>query len=138
MRWPGVLSEGTTTDQMSLTMDLLPTFLAATGAEPPAGRKFDGMDPLPVLRRQKQPFSRTAFWRYKRGKTVRKAVRDGKMKYIWDSGQEELYNLAVDEQEQKNLLAESPAVVRDLKAKLAAWEKDVMAPRLRPFRTEPG
>jgi N-acetylgalactosamine-6-sulfatase len=136
--WPGVLSEGTTTDQVSLTMDLLPTILAATGAEAPAGRQFDGVDLLPVLRGQKQPFSRTAFWRYKRRKTVRKAVRDGEMKYISESGEEELYNLAVDEQEQKNLLAESPAVVRDLKAKLAAWEKDVMAPRLRPFRTEPG
>ena len=49
MRWPGVLPEGKTVSQVGITMDLLPTILAATGVAPPAGRKFDGVDLLPVL-----------------------------------------------------------------------------------------
>lgn len=138
IRWPGVLPEGSTSRQVGLTMDLLPTILAATGAKPPAGRKFDGVDLLPVLRGSEQPFSRTVCWRYKRGNVVRKAVRDGDMKYIRDDGREELYNLAVDEREQRNLIAKTPSVADRLRSRLAEWEKEVMAPRLRPFRSEPG
>ena len=134
MRWPGMLAAGTTTDQVSLTMDLLPTFLAAAGAKPPAGRTFDGVDLLPVLRGQREPFPRTVFWRYKRGERRRKAVLDGDTKYIWNNGEEELYNLAADEGEENKLLAQSPALVRELKDKLAAWETDVTAPRLQGFQ----
>lgn len=138
IRWPRLLPAGKTTDQVSLTMDLLPTLLAATGAQAPKGRKLDGVDLLPVLKGQSAPFARTVFWRFKRADRVRKAVRDGDLKYVLDSGQEELHDLAKDEREQRNLLADAPEDVRRLKAKLAAWERDVMAPRLRPFRTDPG
>jgi hypothetical protein len=91
-----------------------------------------------VLKGQKVPFPRTVFWRFKRADRVRKAIREGDLKYVLDSGQEELHDLAKNEREQRNLLADAPEDVRRLKAKLAAWERDVMAPRLRPFRTEPG
>ncbi|MBI4874998.1 MAG: sulfatase-like hydrolase/transferase [Acidobacteria bacterium] len=138
VRWPGVLPAGKTTRQVGLTMDLLPTLLAAAGAKAPIGRKLDGADLLPVLKGQKPAFSRTVFWRFKRGDRVRKAVRDGDLKYVAGDGKEELHNLAQDEREQKDLLAGSGADAGRLKAKLAAWERDVMAPRLKPFRGEPG
>lgn len=138
VRWPGKLPAGKTTDQVALTMDVLPTILAATGARAPEGRKLDGVDLLPVLKGGKAEFSRTVFWRSKRARRVRKAVRDGDLKYVLDDGQEEIHDLAKDEREQKNLLANAPGEVRRLKAKLADWERDVMAPRLRPFRSEPG
>jgi arylsulfatase A-like enzyme len=138
IRWPHVLPAGKTTDQVSLTMDLLPMLLAATGARAPKGRKLDGMDLLPVLKGQQPPFARTVFWRFKRANRVRKAACEGDLKYVLDDGQGELHDLARDELEQKNLLADAPEDVRRLKAKLAAWERDVMAPRLRPFRNEPG
>jgi hypothetical protein len=69
---------------------------------------------------------------------VRKAVRDGDLKYVIDDGAEEMHDLAADASEQKDLLPSAAAEARRLKAKLAAWERDVMAPRLRPFRSEPG
>jgi len=137
-RWPGVLPAGKTLNQVALTMDLLPTILAAVGARPPQSRKFDGVDLLPVMAGHAAPFPRTVFWRGKRAERVRKAVRDGDLKYVIDDGQEELHNLATDEREQRNLLADAAGDPRRLKAKLAAWERDVMAPRLRPFRSEPG
>jgi arylsulfatase A-like enzyme len=50
MRWPGVLAAGKTIEQVSLTMDILPTVLAATRAQTRTGRKLDGIDLLPVLK----------------------------------------------------------------------------------------
>jgi arylsulfatase A-like enzyme len=138
MRWPGVLPEGKTVQQVSMTMDLLPTLIAATGVAAPAGRKFDGVNLLPVLTGKQQPFARTLFWRSKRAERVRKAVREGDLKYVIDEGVEELHDLARDEREEKNLLPGAAADAARLKAKLAAWEREVMAPRLRPFRTTPG
>jgi len=138
VRWPGVLPAGKTTDQVALTMDVLPTLLAATGARAPKGRKLDGVDLLPLLQGVRQPYARTVFWRSKRGDRVRKCVRAGDLKYVIDAGEEELHDLAKDEREQVNLLADLGSEVRPLKAKLAEWERDVMAPRLRPFRNEPG
>jgi arylsulfatase A-like enzyme len=119
-------------------MDILPTLLAGIGASAPPGRTLDGVNLLPVLKGERAPFPRTVFWRFKRGARVRKAVRDGDLKYVLDEDREELHDLSRDEREQRDLLAEAPAEVRRLKAKLAAWERDVMAPRLRPFRGEPG
>lgn len=137
MRLPGVLPEGRTISQTSITMDLLPTILAAAGVAPPRGRAFDGIDLLPFLTGRRRPEPRTLFWRSKRGERVRKAVRDGDLKLVMDQG-EELHDLAADPREQKNLLPGAADRAAQLKTKLAAWERDVMAPRLRPFRTTPG
>ena len=52
----------------------------------------------------------------------RKAVRQGPWKLV----ENELYNLADDLAESRDLASQRPELVRDLKAKLAAWEKDVM------------
>jgi arylsulfatase A-like enzyme len=133
-RLPGVIRPGSTTTQVGLGMDWLPTILAAAGAQAPVGKKMDGMNLLPVLSGEKEPFSRVVFWRYKRLQARRKAVRCGDWKYVWETGKDELHNLADDPSESKDLLAARPEIAADLRKKLAAWEEDVQAPRLRDFR----
>lgn len=137
IRWPGVLKPGDT-PQVSLSMDLMPTLLAAAGASAPAGRKLDGVDVLPLLTRRREHFRRSVFWRSKRAARLRKAVRDGDLKYVNDNGQEEFHDLSADEREERNLLPGAKSQADRLKGLLAAWEKDVTAPRLRPFRSAPG
>jgi N-acetylgalactosamine-6-sulfatase len=132
MRWLGVLAEGGTAGQLTLTMDLTPTLLAAAGAS--SNRKFDGLNLLPVIKGEKPAFSRRVFWRYKRLERRLKAARDGDWKLVDENGRKALHNLAQDPYEQKDLLAEHPQIARDLEASLAAWERDVQAPRLRGFR----
>ncbi len=139
MRWPGVLPEGKTVSQVTATMDVMPTLLAAAGVKPPAGRRFDGMDLLPLLTGRRAPFSRSICWRAKRGKRVTKAAREGDLKLVLDSGKpDELYDLGRDPGEEKNLLPGATDVAARLRKQLTAWERDVMAPRLREFRSEPG
>jgi len=137
IRWPGALTGGRTISQVSAVMDLLPTIVAAAGIPAPTGRRLDGVNLLPVLTDGKAPYPRRLFWRYKRGRVVRKAVRDGDLKYVFDAGAEALHDLAGDEREQHDLLAARPDAVRDLKARLAAWEREVVATRLLPFRADP-
>jgi arylsulfatase A-like enzyme len=134
IRWPGVIPPGSVTEQVALTMDLLPTLVGAAGGKLPTGRKFDGVDLRGVLRGESQVFPRTVFWRYKRGEARRKAVRDGNLKLVWNDGQEELFNLDKDVRESTNVLAQHPRAARDLRLKLAAWEQEVAAPRLSGFR----
>jgi N-acetylgalactosamine-6-sulfatase len=137
-RWPAMLAPGKTTSQVTLSMDLMATILAAAGAEPPAGRKLDGVNLLGVLKGEKKAFARTVFWRSKRGERVRKCVREGNLKLVIDQGETELHDLGTDEFEERNLLPAAAADAERLKKLLAAWELDVMAPRLRPFRNTPG
>src|SRR5260370_39413976 len=49
-RWPGNIAENWVSSQVGLSMDFLPTILAASGARAPARAHFDGVDLLPVLR----------------------------------------------------------------------------------------
>ena len=132
-RFPGVFKPASTTTQVALGMDWLPTILTAAKLTPPAGKKIDGLNLLPVLSGEQPAFARTVFWRYKRLAARRKAVRAGDWKYVWDGGKEELHNLAEDPGESRDLLTQQPGTAADLKRKLAAWEEDVRASRLRDF-----
>ena len=132
-RLPGVIPAGSTTSQTALSIDWLPTILSAAGIPAPPGKLVDGVDLWPVLRGERPVFQRTLFWRFKRLQARRKAVRSGDWKYISDSGREELHDLASDPAEPRDLLKERGEIAADLKQKLAAWELDVRAPRLKDF-----
>jgi N-acetylgalactosamine-6-sulfatase len=131
IRWPGVIPAGREVSQVAMTMDLAPTLLDAAGAK---GGRFDGINLLPFITGQRRPFERTVFWRYKRARNVRKAVRHGNWKYVNDDGARALHDLAADAGEKKNLFGDRPEVVTDLEARLAKWERDVESPRLKGFR----
>ncbi len=133
--WPREIPAGTTTDQVALNMDLTATLLAAAGVAAPAGRALDGSNLLDVISGRGAPFARTVFWGFKRGEARRKAVREGDIKLVIDDGNEELFDLARDLRETRNLVAEMPEKAAELRARIAAWEKDVVAPRLKDFRS---
>ena len=75
------------------------------------------------------------FWRFRRAENTRKAVRQGDLKLVDDSGKRELHDLAADPLEQRDLLGAMPDRARKLETLLAAWEQDVRAPRLAGFRS---
>jgi arylsulfatase A len=64
MRWPGKLPAGTSSGEMLMTIDLLPTFARLIGAKLPE-HKIDGLDVWPLLAGQpgaKNPHD--AYWSY--------------------------------------------------------------------------
>lgn len=123
MRWPARLPRGLVTKQPAITMDLTATILAATGAEPPAGRKLDGVNLLPLITAT-QTQERTFCWRVQRTGRHQKAIRHGKWKYIEDDMVEMLYDLEADISERRDLAYQHPDIVRKLKQLLAEWEAE--------------
>ncbi|HRJ22064.1 MAG TPA: sulfatase-like hydrolase/transferase [Bryobacteraceae bacterium] len=130
IRWPAMIRPGREAAHPAITMDLAPTLLRAAGADP--GRT-DGVDLMPFITGKREPGPRKLFWRYKRAKNVRKAVRSGHWKYIDDNGARALHDLAADPGEQHDLLATHPKEAGALQALLRDWEREVQSPRLRDF-----
>jgi arylsulfatase A-like enzyme len=124
IRWPGRLPAGKVTAQPAISMDLTATVLAACGTRPPKGRKLDGVNLLPLLSSDKV-VERTFFWRITRPDRRQKAVRHGNWKYVLDGGIEQLFDLAADMGERKDLAYRHPEEVKDLKRRLAEWEKEM-------------
>jgi arylsulfatase A-like enzyme len=114
-------------------MDLTATILAATGTQPPMGRTPDGINLLPILTDRQPITPRTLFWRIDRQNRKQKAVRQGDWKYLWDGGIEMLFDLKRDPGEHNNLSYQQPQVVKEARARLEQWEKEMdrAAPRFR-------
>ncbi|MES2738131.1 MAG: sulfatase-like hydrolase/transferase [Verrucomicrobiota bacterium] len=131
VQWKGKIPAGKVDDRPVIQLDLLPTALAAAGAEVPADAEFDGVNLLPYLTGEKAEAPHEAlFWRF--GGQI--AVRKGDWKLVKGATDEkplgqlgftsslegaQLYNLSSDIGEQNDLAAKEPEKVKEL---AAAWE----------------
>ena len=125
VEWPGRIKGGITNDQPVSSLDILPTALALAGA-PPA-ELSDGVNIMPLLdgQRPDAPHEKL-FWRF----WIFKVARKGSLKLVKQRDRpDELYDLATDMCETRNLAAERPDVVADLNRELAAWESQMIPPR---------
>lgn len=133
LRWPGVLPENKTTEQVTATMDLTATIARLAGAHPAPERPFDGLDIVEPLAKGQPPLARTLFWRGRRGERTWWAVRDGALKYVarQDGAKkaEFLFDLDRDLGEKNDLSGRRPEDVQRLKRLLADWEKQVQPHR---------
>ncbi len=123
-RWPGVVPPGSSTERMTLTMDIFATACAAAGVAPPA--QIDGVSFLPELRGESPPLRRREFYFVRReggpaygGKTI-DAFRRDDWKLLQDSPFKplELYNLKSDPQETTDLAAKNRKLFNELSASL--------------------
>lgn len=130
-RWPGRLPAGKTTDDFLTSLELLPTIAEAAGAELPRDVKLDGFSMLPVLRAERSSPRQEMFWQ-RRGD---KAARVGRWKWVETSKGGGLFDLASDLGETKNLIADKPEILQQLRGRFNAWraEMDAAEPR-GPFR----
>ena len=130
-RWPGKIAAGKI-DNSSLisAVDLLPTFCELAGATPPDGYKADGISQVEVLKGTPTATrTKPLFWKMGGGKDsefhwANYAVVDRQWKLLTtaDAERVELYNVAADALETKDLAAEKPEVVKELIAKIEAWK----------------
>lgn len=121
--WPGQIKAGTTTEQLAISLDIMPTVLAAAGTALPDTRKLDGVNLLPVLRGKSDAQSRQLFWNGK-------AMRDGKWKLVVrgkGGPSVGLYDLSKDIGEQNDLAGEFPERVTQMRSGITAWQRDVDA-----------
>ena len=119
-RWPGKIKPSTTTDHISAFWDVLPTIAEVTGTRPPDG--IDGVSFAPTLlgRPQDQKQPEYLYWEFT-GYGGQQAVRLGDWKGVRQNMLRrkknanplaiELYNLAEDIGESKDVAKQHPEIV---------------------------
>jgi arylsulfatase A-like enzyme len=122
--WPARIPRSATTDQVSMTMDWMPTLLAAAGVPQDQSFAPDGIDLLPILTRRTPPIPRTLFWRYKAN--AQRAARDGDYKYLKILDNTFLFNLADDPMERANLKERQKDVYERLAAEWSEWNATML------------
>lgn len=118
LRWP-VRLPPQVSEQVTISMDWLPTLLAAAGVAPDPAYPPDGENILPVLEGQAPVHPRQLYWRYKAQR--QRAVRDGDWKYLKINDNEFLFDVALDTLERANLKHQHPEVLDRLRAQWLEW-----------------
>ncbi len=129
VRWPGRVAAGSVSDQPIITMDWLPTLVAAAGTRPDPAYPSDGEDLAPALSGA-PAHPRKFYWRYKAGS--QRAIRDGDFKYLRIAGNEFLFDVAQDPRERGNLRDRRKDVFDRLKGDWEAWNGTMLEERPRP------
>src|SRR4029077_8227022 len=122
--WPGHVPRGATTDQVSISMDWMPTLLAAAGGEPDPAYPTDGMNLLPFLTQKAAPVPRKLFWRYKAN--AQRAARDGNYKFLKILNNTFLFNVVEDPLERANLKEREKDVYLRLVREWSAWNSTML------------
>lgn len=117
--WPGKVTAGQVSTQPAAMYDLLRTFCDLTGAVAP--QEADGQSILPTLLGQQQEEPDVLYWEfYESNRAPKQALRKGDwklMRFYFDNPEKmeiELYNLANDVSESKNVATEHPEIVEEL------------------------
>lgn len=147
MRWPGKIPAGTTCKQIAGNIDMLPTFAKLVGGEVPKDRVIDGRDITTLMFDPNAAPVRDTHLYYSGSNLA--AIRQGDWKLFLKPSENkkkapkgkketpakdeekskgpELYNLAEDQGEAKNLASENPAMVEKLMAEARQREAEVIA-----------
>ena len=140
MRWPGTIPEGRTSDEITSTIDLLPTLAGLVSAQLADDRTIDGVNLAGFLTGETETSPRDMFYYY--CYTHLQAVRCGKWKLVlprqssppWTSWygrmtsevpEAELYDLEADMTEEHDVAAEHPQIVAELMAEVEKARHDL-------------
>jgi len=124
VRWPGHLKPGTTTGQVAMGMDWLPTLLAAAGTAPDPGYPSDGMNLLPMMTGHSAAVRRQIYWRYRLN--AQQAMRDGDMKYLRINDNTFLFDVIADPLERANLKDRQPDVYKRMVQSYEEWQRAML------------
>ncbi len=159
--WPGVIQPGNRGEQLCSSIDIVPTALAAAGAQAP--EKLPGLNLLPILKSgeptaRKECFGETfahdvanidkpedtLLYRWVvDGKWKLLLTYDGKLDRYASSHprtekRPQLFDLLADPHEDNNLAAKNPEIVQRLADKLQAWWPVTERQVLTKWTDEPG
>jgi len=123
-RWPGKIEAGAVSSQIWAFWDFLPTACEAAGLEPPDG--IDGISMLPALTGKPQRDHEYLYWEISMRTGWMQAVRMGQWKGVRLARDKpiELYNLAQDRAEERDVAREHPDVVRRIAAAFEAAHEE--------------
>ncbi|MCB1092486.1 MAG: sulfatase-like hydrolase/transferase, partial [Verrucomicrobiae bacterium] len=133
IRAPGVTRPGSVCDAPVVSMDFFPTMLELAGLPLHPDWHADGESLVAKLTGAGDSPPRTLFWHYPHYHgslwTPGAAIRDGDWKLIefWEDDAVELYDLASDPGEHRDLSQTEPERVKELREKLHRWQQEMGA-----------
>lgn len=135
IRWPGTVKPGTEIATPVTTLDLMPTLTDMAGITCPEKAGTDGLSLTPLLQTGTVPERDTFYWHNPAPRPsstadwFSSAIRIGDLKLLDFPTEKkiELYDLANDPGESKNLAESRPEDRERLLAKLNAWRQEVGA-----------
>lgn len=117
VRWPGHVKAGSVNNHVSAFWDVMPTLAEISQSKTPSA--IDGISFLPALLGKKQKQHEYLYWEFhEQGGKI--AARKGNWKAVklnvdkTPQGELELYDLANDTGETKNVAAANPEIVKDM------------------------
>ncbi len=122
---PGVARPGTSTHQLTETVDLYPTLASLAGLlQPETVQPIDGQDLTPVLKNGKKRLRPYAYHSFPKGGRVGRAIRNDRYRIVEWKGNDsdivyELYDYQEDPLETANIAGSDPAALAKMKALLA-------------------
>ena len=133
VRWPHRLAGGAVVTAPGITMDLFPTLLELAGLPLRPEQHVDGVSLAGAIAGTTGPASRVLPWHFPHyhgsGNVPSGAVRAGNLKLVqwFETGELELYDLAVDSGETVDIAPLRLAEADSLRAWLTAWRGSVRA-----------
>ncbi len=139
VRWPGVTKPGSANNVPTIHVDIYPTLLEIATASKPQ-QVLDGESLVKLFRDPNAKLQRDAIFQHFPGylgagveswrTTPVSLIQSGdwKLMEFLEEGTLELYNLADDIGETKNLSKNNPEKTKELHDRLVAWRKEVNAP----------
>jgi arylsulfatase A-like enzyme len=122
--WPARIRQDRTTDQVAISMDWMPTLLAAAGVPHDPGFPPDGISLLPMLTENAAAVERKLFWRYKAN--AQRAARDGDYKYLKILDNTFLFHVVDDPLERANLKTRRKDVYDRIVAEWDEWNATML------------
>jgi len=117
-------------EQVMISMDWMPTLLAAAGTAPDPAFPPDGENLLPILTGGAPPHPRKLYWRFKAGQ--QRALREGDWKYLKIAGNEFLFDVVKDPRGARQSQGALQGRVRTPQGGLGGLERHHAAERARP------
>jgi arylsulfatase A-like enzyme len=124
LRWPRNIRGGRTAELVTVTMDWLPTLLAAAGSRADPAYPPDGVDLMPLLARGAAPADRKLFWRFT--SNGQRSMRDGNLKWLRIKGNDFLFDLGADPMERANLKERRRDAFERMVAEWEAWNTGML------------
>ena len=141
VKWSNRIAAGSVSSEPVISTDFYPTILAATGQPLRPHQHSDGENLLPILTGQGGLKRDALYWHYPHynqhpESAPASVIRAGDWKLMQnlETGERELYNLAVDLSEQHNLAKRHSAKTEELQKRLDGWRAEVGAD---PMKSNP-